>query len=221
MNISSEDYLPLLIIVLTSITSIMAFSNFDLRNKLIFNVGAILRGKEWYRLITSAFLHGDSMHLIFNMLTLFFFGGTVVSFLGAGKFLLIYFAAVLGGGLLSLLIHRRDNYYIALGASGGVVGILFASIALYPHIGIGFFLIPNFYIPGWLFGIGYLFYSIYGMQRNADNIGHEAHLGGAVIGIGLSLLMHPSSLIANGLYIGIMLIPLVYLTVLVLKDIRK
>lgn len=220
MNISSEDYLPLLIIVLTSITSIMAFSNFDLRNKLIFNIGAILKGKEWYRLITSAFLHGDSMHLIFNMLTLFFFGGTVVSFLGAGKFLLIYFAAVLGGGLLSLLVHRRDNYYTALGASGGVVGVLFASIALYPHIGIYFFFIP-IPIPGWLFGIGYLAYSIYGMQRNADNIGHEAHLGGAVIGIGLSLLMHPSSLANNGLYIGIMLIPLVYLAVLVLKDIRK
>lgn len=220
MSITSEDYLPLLIIALTSITSIMAFSNFELRNKLIFNVGAILKGKEWYRLITSAFLHGDSMHLIFNMLTLFFFGGTVVAFLGAGKFLLIYFAAVLGGGLLSLLVHRRDDYYTALGASGGVVGVLFASIALYPHIGIYFFFIP-IPIPGWLFGIGYLLYSIYGMQRNADNIGHEAHLGGAIIGIGLSLLMYPSSIVENGLYIGIMLIPLVYLAALVLKDIRR
>lgn len=216
-----NEFMPIVLIALTAITSIMAFSNYDLRNKLIFNVSAILKAKEWYRLIASAFLHGDYMHLIFNMMTLYFFSDVVVAFFGSGLFLVMYFAAVLGGGLLSLLVHRREYYYTALGASGGVVGVLFGAIALYPNIGIGFFFIPGIRIPGWIFGIAYLAYSIYAMRNSSDNIGHEAHLGGAVVGLFLTILMAPQVIHINGMYIGIMLIPLIYLAFLVWKDVRK
>lgn len=194
----------------------MGFSDRDLNNKLIFNVGAVLRDKQWYRLITSSFLHGDWMHLIFNMMTLYFFSDIIVEAFGAWRYLVIYFASVLCGGLLSLFVHRREPYYLALGASGGVVGILFAAIALVPNAQIGLLFIPG-RIPGWLFGILYLGYSIYGMRSNSDNIGHDAHLGGAAAGLLLTILFAPGVLSAHGLYIGIMIVPLIVLAVLLWK----
>lgn len=219
MGLLSSGLLPIIIIALTAITSIMAFGDRNLHNNLIFNVSAILKGKQWYRLITSAFLHGDSLHLIFNMMTLYFFSGTIVHVFGNAQFLIIYFAAILGGGLLSLLVHRRDMYYSALGASGGVVGILFAAIALNPHTNIYIFFIP-IGIKGWIFGLLYLAYSIYGMKSSSDNIGHEAHLGGAAVGLLLTIALMPQVLQLNGLYIGIMIIPLIVLAVMVWKDAR-
>lgn len=219
MGPSSIQLLPIIIIALTAITSIMAFSDRNLHNNLIFNVSAILKGKQWYRLISSAFLHGDSLHLIFNMMTLYFFSDIIVEFFGNAQFLIIYFAAILGGGLLSLLVHRRDMYYTALGASGGVVGIVFAAIALEPNISIYIMFIP-IGIKGWIYGLLYLAYSIYGMKSNSDNIGHEAHLGGAAIGLLLAVVLLPEVLAVNGLYIGILVIPLIILAVMVWKDAR-
>lgn len=211
------QYIPYLIIILTAITSVMAFSNRDLTNKLIFNVGAVLRDKQWYRMLTSAFLHGDWMHLIFNMLTLYFFSGVIVSAFGAWRYLIIYFGSVICGSLLSLFMHRKEPYYLALGASGGVVGILFAAIALAPTMQIGILFIPG-RIPAWLFGILYLGYSVYAMRQNADNVGHDAHLGGAATGVLLTILFAPAVLQEHGLYIGLMSIPLVILAVLMWKQ---
>lgn len=202
------------LIVITVITSIQGFRDGRFFDRYKFNIGAILENKQWDRLISSAFLHGDYMHLFFNMFTLFFFSNAIIKGLGLWQYLTIYFAAVIGGGLLSLWMHRKDYYYSAIGASGGVVGILFAAIAVNPHIGIGIFLIP-IAIPGWIFGIIYLAYSIYGMRSQLGNIGHEAHLGGAAIGLGLAILLRPDLLNDNGLYIGIMTIPLIVLAYLV------
>lgn len=214
------SYIPYLIIALTTISSIMGFNNRELSDRLIFNVGAILGpSKQWYRLITSAFIHGDWMHLIFNMMTLYFFSYNIYQ-LGVWKYLIIYFASILGGGTLSLLMHRSQYYYSALGASGGVVGILFAAIALNPNMEISFMFIPVA-IPGWIFGIAYIAYSIYGMKNNIGNIGHDAHMGGAVIGLLLVILFNPEILAANGLYIGIMTIPIIILGVFVWKEMRR
>ena len=207
----------LILIAVTAITSIQGFSNMRFFERYKFNVGAILGHKQWDRILSSAFLHGDYMHLIFNMLTLYFFSDIIIQMLGLWQYLLIYFAAVIGGGLLSLLVHRKEYYYSAIGASGGVVGILFAAIALYPHMGIGFIFLPFIDIPGWIFGILYLGYSIYGMQSQLGNVGHDAHLGGAAVGLLLAILLEPRVLAANGLYIGIMIIPLIILTYLVIK----
>ncbi len=157
-------------------------------------------------MITSGFLHVGWLHLIFNMLSLYFFSGGIEYLLGGVKFLIIYMAGLIGGNLLSLFIHRHHGDYQAVGASGAVCGVIFASIALFPGFGISFFGFP-FSIPGWLYGIAFVLYSIYGIRSRRDNIGHETHLGGALIGMIVAILMQPASLKANYLTITIIAVP--------------
>lgn len=216
MNLNIESILPITIIALTAITSIKGFSDINFFDRYKFNVGAILgKSKQWDRLITSATLHGDYMHLIFNMMTLYFFSDVIILTFGIWKYLAIYFLSIIGGGLLTLWVHRKEYYYSAIGASGGVVGILFAAIALYPDMTLGImFILP---MKGWIFGIAYLAYSIYGMQTRQGNIGHDSHLGGAAIGLVMTILFEPMILKVNTLYIGIMILPLIVLAYLVLK----
>ena len=150
------------------------------------------------------------------MLTLYFFSDIIILVFGVWKYLLTYLLAILGGGLLSLWMHRKEYYYSAIGASGGVVGILFAAIAVDPTVGIYIFLIP-IAIPGWIFGIAYLAYSVYGMRSQLGNVGHDAHLGGAAIGLFLAIIFEPVLLEINMKYILIMIVPLLALTYFVLK----
>ena len=216
MNFNISEIIPILIIALTAITSIKGFGDMAFFDRYKFNVGAILgKSKQWDRLITSATLHGDYMHLIFNMLTLYFFSDVIIISLGLWQYLVIYFFAIIGGGLLSLWVHRKEYYYSAIGASGGVVGILFAAIALYPDMSLGvMFVIP---MKGWIFGLLYLAFSIYGMHSRQGNIGHEAHLGGATVGLIMAIIFAPEVLEVNLKYIGIMILPLIVLAYLVLK----
>lgn len=217
-NMNLLQYIPLLIIVLTVISSVKGFNDMAFFDRLKFNIGAILgKDRQWDRLITSAFLHGDWLHLIFNMMTLYFFSDVIIYYFGVWQYMTIYFLSIIGGGLLSLLVHRRDYYYSAIGASGGVVGILFAAIAAEPNIGINIMFIP-IDIPGWIFGIIYLLFSIYGMRNSVGNIGHDAHMGGAAVGLLLAVLLDHSLLATNGLYIAIMVVPLIILGYMVWKQ---
>jgi membrane associated rhomboid family serine protease len=216
MTFNIANIVPIIIILLTVLTSIKGFNDMSFFDRYKFEVGAILGKKQWDRLLTSATLHGDYMHLIFNMLTLYFFSDIIIQNLGIWQYLLIYFLSVAGGGLLSLWVHRKEYYYSAIGASGGVVGVLFAGIAIFPTMGIYLFFIP-IAIPGWIFGLIYLGYSIYAMQVRQGNIGHDAHLGGAAVGLILTLIFAPSLLLVNASYIGIMIIPLIVLAYFVLK----
>lgn len=209
--------LPILIILLTAVTSFIAFNNQKFFDRGKFDVGAILQGKQFDRLLTSGFLHADIMHLFFNMFTLYFFSNTIIANLGKIDYLIIYLGAILTGNLLSLWMYRRNYYYTAIGASGGVSGIVFAAIALNPFSKIMIFPIP-FFIEGWIFGIIYLAYSVYGMKSQLGNIGHAAHLGGAAFGLILAIILLPDILKANGLYIGIMIIPLVILGYFAYKE---
>jgi len=170
-----------LIIIATSVVSVLAFKNRAWRDKLIFSPPAILAHKEYYRVVTSAFLHADWQHLFFNMISLGLFGQIMEPAIGLGRFVLIYFASVIGGSLLSLYLHRHHEYF-ALGASGGVCGIVFSSIFLLPGESIGLLFLP-FGIPGWLYALLFLGAEFYGGRRQSTNIGHDAHLGGAIIGL--------------------------------------
>src|SRR5258708_27468337 len=188
----------LVIIVANVLFSYRGFKSSAFFEKYKFEVERILLYKEYVRLISSGFLHVNWMHLIFNMLALYFFSGNLEAYLGQFAFLLIYFASLLGGNLLSLFIHRHHPDFSAVGASGAVNGVIFGSIALAPTMRIGLLFIP-IGIPAWIFGLIYVLISIYGIRSRNNNIGHEAHLGGALIGMIIALILQPAALIANPL----------------------
>jgi len=202
----------ILFIAITAIISFIAFNNPAITEKYKFSVGAILHKKDYIRLLSSGFLHADIMHLVFNMLTLYFFAPIVIQGFGNIGFIIVYLGAILLGNFLSLYIYQKQPWYSAVGASGGVSGILFASIALIPDLKIYLFFIP-IGIPGYIFGLIYFGYSVYMMlnPRAHDNIGHAAHLGGAFLGLIYAVIDAPEHAMQNGIYIGIMSLPLIYL----------
>jgi membrane associated rhomboid family serine protease len=192
----------LIIIILNFAFSYKGFKSHDLFDKYKFEVDKILVFNEYQRLITSGFLHVNWMHLIFNMFSLYAFSGLLETYLGGVHFLTIYFASLIGGNLLALFIHKHHGDYNAVGASGAVCGIIFASIALFPNLGVGLFGLP-ISIPSWLYGLLYILYSIYGVKSNKDNIGHEAHLGGALVGLFIALIMQPTAFLQNYFVISV------------------
>lgn len=171
-----------------------------------FNTEKILIEKDYKRLITSGFLHVNWAHLIFNMLSLYIFSDAVEIRLGMISFIAIYFASLIGGNLFSLFVHRHHSRYTSAGASGAVCGIIFASIAVFPGLDIRFFFIP-IDIPAWIFGLLYVIYSIWGIRSKADNVGHEAHLAGALVGLLIAILIQPASLRYNYLPILAISVP--------------
>lgn len=196
-------------IILIAANVLISFKGFNDRaffNNWSFQVGKVLEQKEYKRLITSGFLHVSTMHLIFNMLTMYFFAGALESFLGPFAFVIVYFGSLLGGNLFALLVHQKHWAYSAVGASGAVSGIVFAAIALFPGMKLALFLIP-IPMPAWLFGLGFILYSIFGIKSQRDNIGHEAHLGGAVIGLLIALAFRPEMFSINTFSIMLVLIP--------------
>lgn len=202
-----------LIIILANVTiSIKGFKDYYFFEKYKFNVAGIRKGDQ-IRMFSSGFLHVDPTHLLFNMLTLYFFAGVVIDALGAINFVLIYAASLFLGNLLSLYFHKNEYHYSAVGASGAVTGVLYSAILLYPDMGLYLFFIP-IPIPAWIFGILYLLYSIYGMKSRMGNIGHDAHFGGAIGGYVLTLVFLPN-LFQSSLWIVLLLaIPITLLLIL-------
>ena len=186
----------ILIIVANIAFTYLGLSNYQFFEQYKFHVGKILYQKDYKRLVTSGFLHADWMHLFFNMFSLYSFSNGIENYVGPYRFIIIYFGSLVGADLLTLYLQRRNSSYTAVGASGAVCGIIFSAIALYPGISIGLMFIP-FAIPGWLFGLLYMAYSIYGMKSKRGNIGHEAHFGGAFVGLILTVAMYPSMLADN------------------------
>jgi membrane associated rhomboid family serine protease len=204
-----------LIIAVTCLVSFLGFRSRQIEERYIFCPETILAGKEYYRLITAGFLHADWNHLFLNMLSLYLFGPSVEFFVGRGSFLLVYLGAIMGGNLLSLYMHRHHDYR-AYGASGGVCGMIFAFVLLWPSRGISLFFIP-FYIPGWLYAIGFMAWSFFGMRAARDHIGHDAHLGGAIVGLLIAAGLQPEIAIEHwkifGLILGVAVLLLVYVWV--------
>ncbi len=184
-----------LVILATGLVSFFGFTHRDVEEKYIFHPESILAGKQYYRLVTSAFLHANWSHLLWNMFSLYFFGNLVELFYGKADFLLIYFGAILGGSLLSLYVHRHHEY-LAYGASGGVCGMIFAYILLFPGGAVRIFMIP-IAVPGWLYAIAYIAGSFFALKAGRDNVGHDAHLGGAIVGLLIAAGLHPQMAAEN------------------------
>ena len=182
--------ITVIIIAITCIVSILCFNGTLNGNKLIFNAYQVWHRKEWYRMLTSGIIHSGWGHLFFNMLTLYFFGRVVEQYfsaafggvLGAVLYVVLYVSALAISSLGDLVKYRDNWNYNALGASGAVSAVLFASILFAPKMGIYIYLIP-IPVPGYIFAPLYLLYCWYMAKRNMDNIGHTAHFWGAVYGI--------------------------------------
>ncbi len=201
----------LLIIVANVIVSFKGFKDRAFFEKYKFQIGPIVNGEK-IRILTSGFLHVDQAHLFFNMLTLYFFADSVIAYVGILKFLAIYLGSLLAGSLFALTFHKKEPYYSAVGASGAVMGILYAAIMLNPGMNLYLFFIP-IPIPAYVFGVGYLLYSMFGMKKQWGNIGHSAHLGGAIGGFVLTLALFPQVVVQNKLMVIILAIPIVLMFV--------
>lgn len=199
----------LLIIIANVLVSMKGFKDYSFLDTYKFQVSKILSGEK-LRTITSGFLHVDWLHLGFNMYALYLFGDIVAKILGIPDFLIIYFGSLLAGSLYSLKYHKNEPYYSSVGASGAVSGIVYASILLYPEMELYLFFIP-IPIPGYVFGVGYLLYSIYGMKKQLGNVGHAAHLGGAMGGFVLTLLLNPILLSTSKLMVILLAVPIILL----------
>lgn len=193
--------ITVIIIAITCIVSILCFNGTLNGNKLIFNAYQVWHRKEWYRMLTSGMIHSGWGHLFFNMLTLYFFGRVVEQYFsaafggvpGAVLYVMLYVSALAISSLGDLVKYRDNWNYNALGASGAVSAVLFASILFAPKMGIYIYLIP-IPVPGYIFAPLYLLYCWYMAKRNMDNIGHTAHFWGAVYGILFPIICKPDVL---------------------------
>ncbi|WP_375586976.1 rhomboid family intramembrane serine protease [Flagellimonas aurea] len=194
------------------LVSLRGFNNNIFFDRYKFSISAIQAGQK-ERMLTSGFLHVDISHLFLNMFTLYFFAPVVISWFGSIKFLIIYLVSLIAGSLLALVFHKDEPYYSAVGASGAVMGVLYAAILLNPDMQLGIMFIP-IPLPAYVLGIAYLLYSIWGMKSRMGNIGHTAHFGGAIGGYATTLLFMPGLFVTDTLIVILLAIPIIVLFVL-------
>lgn len=182
----------LILIAVTCLVSYLAWQNPRLIERLILWPPAVQRRHEYDRLITYGFVHADGAHLLFNMITLYFFGGLIerayADYLGPFGYAAFYLSAILVSILPTFMRHRDDPNYRSLGASGAVSAVLFSFILLQPWTLIFVFFIP---VPAIVYAAAFVGYSIWAERRGKDNVNHSAHLWGAGYGVMFSLIMEP------------------------------
>jgi membrane associated rhomboid family serine protease len=186
-----------LIIIINVLISFTAFQNQEAFYKLCFWPTRVWADKEYIRILSGGFLHANWPHLLFNMMSLYFFGPYVEAYFGSlfpgassTVYIVFYVLAVVVANIPDLYQQRENEYFRAVGASGAVSAVIFASILFSPQSGIYLFFIP-IPIPAFIFGGLYLAYSAYMAKRQADNIGHMAHFSGALFGFIFPLVFHP------------------------------
>jgi membrane associated rhomboid family serine protease len=202
------------VLAVTALASFYAFQRPDAMERWIFNPKAILAHKEFHRMFTCGLIHANWMHFAFNAFSFYSFARNIEVIYGAKTMLLIYGSSILGGSLLSLVIHRHHEYR-ALGASGGVCGIIFASIFLLPWSAISMFPLP-IGVPAYLYAVIFLAGSFIAHRRQKDNIGHDAHLGGAIVGLLVAAALYPSLIFAAPrMFAGVLILSVVILLALI------
>lgn len=186
--------ISLIILIITSVVSVMAFRHPEMLEKGIFHPVAIWQRNEWYRFLTNGLLHAGWLHLIINMYVLWIFGTIAetaftqtFSLFGRPLYLAMYLLAIPISTTYSYVKHRHNYYYKSLGASGAVSAVLFSAILFYPLLPIYVFPLP-FGVPAFIFGPLYLAYCVYMARHARDHIGHDAHFLGAVFGFCFPLL---------------------------------
>ena len=182
--------ITIIIIAVTVLITLAGFNDDSIINKLILWPRYMDKPTEYYRFLTSGFIHADWNHLIFNMFTLYSFGGAIESFLGE-RFILLYLTGIIISSVPSYLKNRHNSGYRSLGASGGVSSVLFFSIYFSPWSKIGIMFIPVG-IPCILFGVLYLVYCVIMSKRGQGNINHDAHLWGSLYGLFFAFMVDPT-----------------------------
>ena len=189
-------YITSILLIVNVGLSLLAFEKPEYRSRWMFNAYQVTQRKEWYRLISHAFIHLDVMHLIFNMWVLYMFGQMVEPMFfqlfgvkGYYYFILLYFGAMLFSTVPSLIKHRTNPMYNSLGASGAVSGLVFAFIALVPDGGLSIIFLPISF-PAIVFGGLYLLAEYFLSKRSGSRIAHDAHLFGAIFGFVFTLAVN-------------------------------
>lgn len=184
-----------LIFALTIATSIYTFSNPSLYGKFMLYPYAIARKQQLFTVFTSGLIHKDWGHLLFNMMTFFYFGFGLERLLaelsswGHLQFAVIYLLSLVLSDIPTIIRHKNNKSYASLGASGAICAVLFSYILFDPKMMLGIFMVIP--MPAWLFGILFIGYSVWASKRSSDGINHDAHLFGAIAGMLLTLLLYP------------------------------
>lgn len=206
-----------IILLLAGLVTYKGLRNLGFLSRHAFEVDPILIDHEYLRLLSSGFLHTGWLHFGFNMIALLSFSTALEVTYGFGPLSLLYFASLIGGNLLALFIHRNHGDYSAVGASGAVSGVVLSYLVLFPNSEIGFILIP-ISIKSWIFGLLFVVISIFGIKNQSDNIGHEAHLGGGIIGVLLTPLIAPDNLPVNWWIMAAILVPSLLFLLLIARN---
>ena len=181
------------LLALTAVTSLYAlFQDEALQRALMMHPYSVVRQRRYHTLITSGFVHADIGHLLFNMITFYFFAFPLEQFMGHGRFLALYVVALVLSDVPTVIRKRDDPSYFSLGASGAVTAALFSCIVYQPQARIFLMMIP-IGIPAPLFAVAYIAFSIYAARNPRSHINHEAHLWGAVTGLLMTLILDPAA----------------------------
>ena len=183
--------LPMLVIASVVVVSVIAWIIKPLKWLLMLNPYLVVERFQVHRLLTAGWVHADVTHLLFNMLTLYFFADRLMKALDPARFLLLYVSAVIVAHLPTVIRHRKNPKYNSLGASGAVAAVMFGTILLYPGLKLSLLFLP-IPIPGIAYAIGYLAYSAWSSYRNRDGINHDAHFAGAIYGSLLTFAFEPA-----------------------------
>ncbi|MGF1637055.1 MAG: rhomboid family intramembrane serine protease [Cyclobacteriaceae bacterium] len=188
-----------ILIIITSTVSLIAMRQTAMQNRLIFNPYRVKTRREYWRFLSSGFIHKDLLHLLFNMIALYFFGAVIETVfgyhfkeLGIVYYLLLYFGGVVVSDIPSFFRHHNNPYYNSLGASGGVSAVLFGAILYRPTSSICIYF--AICLPAFILGILYLLYSFYFGKKIGDNVNHDAHFYGAIYGALFTILLRPEVL---------------------------
>lgn len=200
--------IALALIIITCIISYKGLTSEAFMDRYSFVISQVQEEKDYIRMLSSGFLHVSWLHLIVNMLVLFGFGSGLEQngMVGHLQMPVIYLASMIGGNLFALWIHSDHPSYASVGASGAVSGLVFATIALFPSRELMLFPLPVA-VPTWIFGVLYVAYTIYAIRSRRTDVGHAAHLGGAIIGMLTAILFHPSTIVDHWLPILLVLLP--------------